>query len=136
MIAETPLVPVSWGELLDKVTILEIKRARLTSAEARANVEREHRLLHAAAAPALAAEGIAALMDDLRGVNETLWEIEDAIREEEAAGRFGDAFIRLARSVYQQNDRRAAVKRAINDRLGSELVEEKSYKGQKAVAQA
>lgn len=120
----SPCVPVSWGELLDKLTILEIKLERLSGA-ARANVAREHGLLAAIAAPVL--EEVAEPLADLRAVNLQLWEIEDAIRAEEAAGRFGTEFVSLARSVYRTNDRRAALKRAINDRLASDLVEEKSY---------
>jgi hypothetical protein len=125
----TPQVPVSWGELLDKITILEIKRARIARADARINVENEHRLLGAIGAQALGHDGIAPLMDDLRRVNEDLWQIEDAIRKEEAGARFGDRFIGLARSVYKRNDERAAIKRQINALLGSALVEEKSYAG-------
>lgn len=120
-----PSVPVSWGELIDKITILEIKRARLSREEARANVGREHALLHATAADALAQ--VAPLVAQLKAVNETLWEIEDAIRAEEAQARFGADFIRLARQVYHRNDERAAIKRRINDQLASGLVEEKSY---------
>ena len=125
----SPTVPVSWGELLDKLTILEIKRARIRRPEARANVEKEHRLLSATAAPALRAADLTPLLVALRRVNEALWEIEDAIREEEAEGRFGPEFIRLARSVYKRNDERAAIKRRINALLDSDLVEEKSYAG-------
>lgn len=122
-----PAVPVSWGELLDKLSILEIKRRRIADDEARSNVEREHALLAPIAAPALAMEGIAALMEALRGVNAALWDIEDAIRGEEAQGAFGSEFVRLARAVYRRNDERGAIKRAINLRLGSALIEEKSY---------
>ena len=125
----TPAVPVSWGELLDKITILEIKRERIARADARANVEQEHRLLGAIGARALERAGIAPLLDALREVNAALWDIEDAIREEEARGRFGADFIRLARSVYQRNDERAALKREINLLLASDLIEEKSYAG-------
>ncbi len=123
----TPVVPVSWGELLDKLSILEIKRDRISAPAARANVVAELEAVRTAAAPALATAQIAADMDELREVNRRLWDIEDAIRAEEAAGRFGDAFIALARAVYGTNDRRAAVKRRLNQRLGSALVEEKSY---------
>lgn len=125
----SPMVPVSWGELLDKITILEIKRARIGRPEARSNVEKEHRLLSAIAADALARAELAPLLDALRAVNEALWEIEDAIREEEVEARFGAEFVRLARSVYLRNDERAAIKRRINALLGSELTEEKSYAG-------
>jgi hypothetical protein len=122
-----PNVPVSWGELLDKITILEIKQERIADEAARTNVTRELRELWRTGADALAHDGIAAPFAALKEVNAALWDIEDAIRQEEARGRFGAEFVRLARSVYQQNDRRAALKREINRLLQSELVEEKSY---------
>lgn len=123
-----PSVPVSWGELVDKITILEIKSERLRDERARANVARELALLAAVVDPELAASpDLAAKKAALRSVNETLWGIEDELRLTEAAGRFDDRFVALARSVYRQNDQRAAIKRQINDLLGSELVEEKSY---------
>lgn len=122
-----PSVPVSWGELLDKITILEIKRERITRAEARENVLREYRLLQRIGGQVLNRSGIAPLVRALKAVNEALWEIEDAIREQEAARDFGDDFIRLARAVYQRNDERAAIKREINLKLESDLIEEKSY---------
>ena len=124
-----PLVPVSWGELLDKLVILAIKHERIGDPVKLGNVAREQAALQAIAAPAVAEPTIAALLADLRRVNEALWEIEDAIREQEAAGAFGATFVTLARSVYRTNDERAAIKRAINAALGSELVEEKSYAG-------
>ena len=119
----TPLAPVSWGELLDKITILEIKHARIRDDAARHNVRKELDLLVGIASAALARVSL----DPLREVNAALWEIEDAIRAEEARGVFGPEFVRLARSVYQQNDRRAAIKRELSAALDSELVEEKSY---------
>ena len=122
-----PSVPVSWGELLDKITILEIKRDRIARAEARENVLREYRLLRAIGAQVLNRSGVAALVEALKRVNEMLWEIEDAIREQEAARDFGAEFVRLARAVYQRNDERAAIKREINRALESDLIEEKSY---------
>lgn len=122
-----PSVPVSWGELLDKITILEIKRERITRAEARENVLREYRLLQRIGGQVLNRSGIAPLVRALKAVNEALWEIEDAIREQEAARQFGADFIRLARAVYQRNDERAAIKREINRALESDLIEEKSY---------
>jgi hypothetical protein len=125
---EIPRVPVSWGELLDKITILEIKRARIADPAAVANVAREHELLAQIGDDALRQGELAPLLTQLKAVNEDLWEIEDAIRGEEAARRFGARFVRLARSVYQKNDERAALKRAINQRMGSALVEEKSYR--------
>ncbi len=123
---QAPLVPTSWGELIDKLTILEIKAQRITAPAARANVEKERTLLAAAAAPVLGGD-IADLKSALRVVNETLWDIEDAIRDKEKAGDFGPDFIALARSVYKQNDARAELKRSINAALGSDLKEEKSY---------
>lgn len=123
----SPTVPVSWGELLDKISILEIKRERIVRADARANVMNEHRLLSKFGDVALRSDGVAPLFATLKAVNEDLWEIEDAIREQEAAGTFGAEFISLARAVYHRNDERAAIKRAINVKMGSDLIEEKSY---------
>jgi len=123
----SPHVPVSWGELLDKITILEIKQERIRDAAARANVARELRQLWQIGAGALGHEGIAEPFAALKAVNAALWEIEDAIRQEDATGRFGPEFVHLARAVYRQNDQRAALKREINRLLESELVEEKSY---------
>lgn len=125
--ADLPLAPVSWGELLDKITILEIKVARIAAAPARANVARELSLLQAIAAPALARADLAPPLEQLRRVNAALWNIEDAIRLKEAQQDFGAGFVALARSVYRTNDERAAIKRSINNLLGSALVEEKSY---------
>ena len=122
-----PDVPVSWGELIDKVTILEIKADRITRPEALANVAREHRLLSAIAGKLRGQADIPALTADLRTVNEQLWDVEDALREHEATGDFGSRFVELARSVYRLNDQRAAIKRRINLLLDSELCEEKSY---------
>lgn len=122
-----PSVPVSWGELLDKITILEIKRERIVRAEAQANVSREHALLSRIGGAVVREPAIAALFARLKGINEDLWTIEDAIRVEEGKGVFGTAFVALARSVYFKNDERAAIKREINVRLRSELIEEKSY---------
>ena len=123
----TLLAPVSWGELIDKITILEIKAARIADAAKLANIRRELQALIAVRD----AQGTApaALVAELSQVNEQLWDIEDRIRECEQRGDFGAAFIELARSVYKTNDRRAALKRKINDAMGSELVEEKSYRG-------
>lgn len=127
MTLPVPSVPVSWGELLDKLTILAIKRVRIADPAARCNVEREYEALSAMGAPALQVPVVAALSQELRAVNEALWEIEDAIRAEEAEGTFEGSFVALARSVYRRNDERATIKRRINDALGSDLVEEKSY---------
>ena len=121
-------VPISPGELLDKISILEIKSERIGDAHKRANVERELDLLTGLWHAESAETGeITALRAELRTLNERLWDIEDEIRDCERAGDFGDRFVELARSVYKTNDRRAAVKRAINEALGSTIIEEKSY---------
>jgi hypothetical protein len=124
-----PSVPVSWGELLDKITILEIKRERIDRPDALHNIEREHRVLSEAAAKVLGIDAIAPLLQRLKRVNATLWDVEDAIRAQEADARFGTRFVALARTVYKTNDERAALKRQINALLHSDLVEEKSYAG-------
>lgn len=126
-VPSTPLIPVSWGELLDKITILEIKAARISAPAARANVARELAALMDVARPVLATVGLSPLLDGLRQVNAALWQIEDDIRMMEAQGSFDAEFVALARSVYLRNDERAALKRRINELLRSELVEEKLY---------
>ena len=120
--------PVSYGELIDKITILEIKSERMTDAAKLANVRDELQLLNALWLddPASHAD-ISAERAELKRINEALWEIEDEIRVKERDKAFDARFIELARAVYHTNDRRAAVKREINLRLGSRLVEEKSY---------
>jgi hypothetical protein len=124
----TIAVPVSYGELIDKLTILEIKAARIADPGKLANVRTELELLDRTwRADPLARRDIADLRAALRVVNERLWVIEDEIRIKEKRQEFDAEFIRLARSVYFENDERARVKRAINERLGSTLVEEKSY---------
>jgi len=120
------VVPVSPGELLDKITILEIKAERFTDEAKLANVRRELSRLREQAERLNNAD-LPRLTAELRKVNEQLWEVEDDIRRCEAEGDFGPRFIELARSVYRLNDHRAAVKREINLALGSELVEEKGY---------
>jgi hypothetical protein len=120
--------PVSFGELIDKITILEIKSERIGDPAKLANVRTEQDLLNATwAAHAASRTDIAAERQHLRAVNEALWDIEDRIRVKEKAKAFDGEFIELARSVYIRNDERAAAKRAINEKLGSTLVEEKSY---------
>ncbi len=121
-------VPVSFGELLDKIAILQIKSERMTDPAKLANVRNELAALDAtwAAHPA-AQQDIAALRAELKAVNERLWVIEDDIRLKEKAQAFDDEFVQLARSVYFQNDIRARVKKDINLALGSAYVEEKSY---------
>jgi hypothetical protein len=124
-----PHVPMSWGELIDKITILELKTARLEGEQARGNAGGELALLHQIAAPVLAQSDAAqALAQQLRDVNEALWEIEDSIREHERTGTFDAQFIALARAVYTRNDARGALKRELNLVLDSALIEEKSYK--------
>jgi len=121
-------IEISYGELIDKITILEIKFDRIADAAKRANVERELAVLHDAWMRAgISPQTVETQRQQLKATNEKLWVIEDAIREKEAAGSFDQAFIDLARSVYLTNDERAALKRSINERLGSGLVEEKSY---------
>src|SRR6185312_11701744 len=121
-------VPISYGELIDKITILEIKSERMTDAAKVANVRVELDLLDETWRDASAARiDIADQRAALRAVNEALWDIEDRIRLKEKAKAFDAEFIELARSVYIRNDERAKVKRAINEKLGSTLVEEKSY---------
>ncbi|MBQ1540529.1 hypothetical protein C5708_00725 [Caulobacter sp. CCUG 60055] len=123
------LAPVSAGELVDKITILRIKAERIGDAAKEANVRKELGLLEAIAAEALPASAeIDALTAELTAINAALWDIEDGKRDCERRQDFGDRFVRLARDVYIENDRRAAVKRRINAAAGSELVEEKSYK--------
>ncbi|MFW2830497.1 DUF6165 family protein [Sphingomonas sp. ID0503] len=123
----TPVVPVSWGDLFDKITILEIKEEKLEAVRALANVRRELELLRQFT-DAIEHEDLADLIADLKAVNAQLWQIEDDIREKEREKDFTEEFTTLARAVYIQNDRRAGLKRRINLLLGSELAEEKSYK--------
>ncbi|GAC1302704.1 MAG: DUF6165 family protein [Steroidobacteraceae bacterium] len=123
-------VPVSPGELLDKTTILRIKSRRMTDPAQLKNVQLELEALEATWAECAAHAGADIDMDvaALLRVNERLWEIEDAIREKERAQAFDVEFIRLARAVYIENDERAAIKRRINVKLRSDIIEEKSYR--------
>ncbi len=124
-------IPISVGELIDKLTILEIKHERIRDPAKRSNVERELRTLteiwHASACGEVSVEPE---RQRLKAVNAELWDIEDRIRGKEAREEFDEEFIRLARSIYRLNDRRAGIKRALNAALGSELIEEKSYAGE------
>ena len=121
-------VPISPGELLDKITILRIKSKRMSDPKKLHNVRLELEALEAIwAGSAYAGAAIDAEVDSLMTVNEHLWVIEDDIRDKERAQSFDAEFIRLARSVYIENDERAAIKRRINAELGSTIVEEKSY---------
>lgn len=119
-------VPISWGELVDKITILEIKAERIDDPKKLANVTRELWLLNRKLSPV--ATQVLRLKLRLKDVNTKLWDIEDEIRDCEREQNFGPRFIELARAVYVTNDQRADVKREINFALSSELVEEKSYR--------
>lgn len=122
------MTPVSPGELIDKLTILDIKSERISDVDKLANVQHEQALLERIwRESGLETESIRSLRGELKGINEQLWEIEDDIRVCEKDRDFGDRFIELARAVYVTNDRRAAVKKRINVELGSAIVEEKSY---------
>ncbi len=122
------LAPVSFGELLDKISILQIKSERMTDPAKLANVRNELSALETSWMAHPAAGGdVAELRVQLKAVNERLWEIEDDIRIKEKAREFDDGFIKLARSVYVENDERARIKKGINLALGSVYVEEKSY---------
>jgi hypothetical protein len=124
----TLLIPVAPGELIDKITILEIKVAHIADPDKRANVTHELELLRKVLAQAvLPQDDLTRLTIKLKGINETLWGIEDDIRDCEAAQNFGHRFIDLARAVYRTNDKRAAIKREINLLLESDIMEEKSY---------
>lgn len=122
------LIPISPGELLDKITILEIKSARISDSEKLANINRELGMLNQVWNDAVDEdEALQQMRAEIKRINETLWDIEDDIRDEERAKRFGERFIELARSVYVTNDQRADVKKRINLHLKSDIVEEKSY---------
>jgi hypothetical protein len=125
---DNPKIPISWGELLDKITILEIKSENLVSKIALQNVEKEQQQLHTVLLKhAIDKKNIEMLFAELKQINKKLWDVEDSIREKERKKSFDEAFIQLARSVYIINDQRSRVKRNINDALGSDLIEEKSY---------
>ena len=121
-------VPVSVGEVLDKITILQIKLAHISDVAKRFNIQNElDALLPLVAGDAFTTDQMRGLMAELKSVNEALWSIEDDIREKEAAKSFDVEFIRLARAVYVTNDKRAEIKKQINLATGSALIEEKSY---------
>jgi hypothetical protein len=120
-------IEVAPGELIDKITILEIKLERIRDEEKVRNVQREYALLTQVADVVLTSPEITALRSELKQINEVLWRIEDDIREQERRQDFGPEFVRLARAVYRTNDERARVKREINRLLNSTLVEEKAY---------
>jgi hypothetical protein len=121
-------IEVSTGELIDKITILEIKRQRLTDLARRTHVEHELLLLSVVLAAEFSNQTpFLPLRQALKAVNERLWTTEDAIRDQERRQDFGAEFIRLARSIYRDNDERARLKRRINEVSGSDIIEEKSY---------
>lgn len=126
--AMTIKVEVSYGEFLDKITILEIKSERITDPVKLENINRELGLLRETwSANQASKTDINEEMARLKSINEKLWEIEDDIRDKERAREFDQDFIQLARAVYFTNDERSDVKRELNQKLGSELIEEKSY---------
>ena len=121
-------IPVSWGELFDKLTILEIKQTRIDDPRKLENIGRELEALRRVYSDSpLPGAPLQELIDELRRTNEALWQIEDDIRGCERSKDFSERFIELARSVYRTNDKRAGLKLKINRLLGSELIEEKSY---------
>ena len=121
-------VEISPGELIDKITILEIKSEKIAEPEKLLNVRYELDLLSGIREAAFApSPELARLTSELKEVNQALWQIEDEIRDCERAKDFGPGFVALARSVYLKNDRRAALKREVSALLGSAIVEEKSY---------
>lgn len=122
-------VEISLGEFFDKLTILEIKHSRIEDAAKLKNIDKElNELNHKLEALPFSRKDVSDEVDELKAINEELWAIEEAIREKESRKSFDDAFIQLARAVYQNNDRRFEVKKAINRKLGSDFIEEKSYK--------
>lgn len=124
----TLMIEVGAGELIDKITILKIKAERMTDPAKLKNVRHELDVLSQARAENLVqSDALDRLENELREVNEALWVIEDDIRACEAVRDFGPKFIELARSVYIQNDKRATIKKSINELCGSSIVEEKSY---------
>lgn len=122
------LVPISVGELIDKITILELKSERIKNSGQLDNIARELDALRAVPLGDVDRAMLGNLSEELKRINAELWDIEDAIRECDARGDFGDAFIAHARAVYRLNDERSRVKKAINVASGSRLIEEKSYK--------
>ncbi len=122
-------IPISPGEVIDKITILEIKKDSIDDKEKLLNVNNEYELLVGIYIQKLkSVDGIEKLKDELKNINLSLWKIEDDIRECERLRRFDQTFIDLARSVYVTNDERSKIKKKINILLNSNLIEEKSYK--------
>ena len=126
------LIPMSPGEILDKITILQIKAERISDPAKVANVQTELEMLNKVWSEAVEVDAeITALTAELKSINEALWEIEDDIRDEERGKRFGERFIELARAVYVTNDERANAKKKVNLHLNSNIAEEKSYQDYK-----
>jgi hypothetical protein len=125
-----PRAPISWGELIDKITILEIKSVQIVNQVARSNVRKELQLLQQIVDIHAGRDEISRLKKRLKAINSALWRIENAIREKERRGEFDEAFIELARSVYKENDERAFIKRQLNKLLNSEIIEEKGYESE------
>ena len=125
---KTPLIPISWGELFDKLTILQIKLNNLRDKEALRNVKIEHDQLYVIYNSNFIEDKKAKLfISDLKQINEKLWDIEDKIRDKERKKIFDEEFIELARNVYITNDQRSRIKRNINKTFQSDIIEEKSY---------
>jgi hypothetical protein len=125
---KSPKIPISWGELFDKITILQIKNENLISKTAIENVERELKQLRSILIKNFPVSADTERLEtELKQINKKLWDIEDRIRDKERSTSFDDEFIQLARSVYIVNDERSRIKKRINETFGSELVEEKSY---------
>jgi len=122
-----PVVSISWGELFDKISILEIKCAKIRSDGARAAASAQLDKLQAAARLASASSRLQELRGQLKSVNERLWALEDDLRTNEAQQKFDASFVTMARGVYRNNDERTRIKRAIDELLGSELAEQKQY---------
>jgi len=125
---KTPLTPISWGELIDKVTILEIKLDKINDRSAIINIQKELNYLDEIVQKEHIEHAIFQIKSSLKETNLKLWVVEDDIRQKELKGEFDNEFIQLARSVYKLNDERAKLKKSINQVLNSELIEEKSYK--------
>ena len=125
---KTPLIPVSWGEIFDKITILQIKIENLQEKNALKNVKTEYDQLNTIYASNFVENEIARnLFNDLKKINKKLWDIEDKIRDKERSKKFDKEFIELARNVYFTNDERSKIKRNINETFGSQIIEEKLY---------
>ena len=123
-----PHVPVSWGELVDKICILEIKKDHASNDAIRKNIVTEFKLLDSfLSEEILRCPNLMSLRMELKVINQNIWDIEDEIRLKEARHDFGASFIELARNTYKFNDRRASIKRKINNILNSEIIEEKIY---------